>query len=410
MRVSTTMFQQAALNSMLDRQVELSRSQQQLASGKRILAPSDDPIASAMLVDISQSLSIYEQYNRNAGYAEMRLRHSESTLGSVTNALHRARELAIQGNNGTYSAEQRKDIAAEVRQLLDEVLTLANATDDNGNYMFAGSRINRKPFEQTFPGQGIESTFTYQGDQLQRRLQVGPQRTVPDGDSGFDVFNRVRMPNADMGPITNLNFGGDPTNEGTFRVRHGNDERNIVLDQDYANLSAMAADIQRQLNDPSGNFEVVAERDFLTIKNTSPGNQPVLLDFSDDPALATSNGVASNAGIRAHNGYISVLEAIDRFAVELENNTMHGASITRLDMALSQIVEFKSEIGARMNSIERQKTVNEDFIFNMTTLRSELEDVDFAEAISRMNLQMVGMQAAQQTFTRVQNLSLFNYL
>ena len=395
MRISTATFQQASLNGILDQQVNLSKTQQQLATGKRMLTPSDDPIASATLVDISQSIATFGQYNRNADYADMRLRQEESVLNSVSNALHRSRELAVQANNDTYTGEQRKYIASEVRQILNEVLTLANTADGSNNYIFAGSKSNTKPFVQQDPGEGMLSTFAYHGDQLQRKLQIGSQRTVADGDSGLEVFSKVRVEWAEQGPISELDYS---VQNAEFVV----DGHTVTLDKTYNSHKEMAEDIQTQLDAFAGNYIVSSERGFLSISNNQPGAAPVVVTVSDANAL--------NAGFHNTSNMISVFEAIDRLAVALETNEMSGGRIADLDSALTHIIEFKSTIGARMNSVDRQRTVNDDMVFQMTNIRSELEDLDYADAISKMNLQMVGMQAAQQTFTKVQNLSLFNYL
>ena len=395
MRISTATFQQASLNGILDQQVNLSKTQQQLATGKRMLTPSDDPIASATLVDISQSIATFDQYNRNVDYAEMRLRQEESVLNSVSNALHRSRELAVQANNDTYTGEQRKYIASEVRQILNEVLTLANTADGSNNYIFAGSKSNTKPFTQQEPGEGMLSTFAYHGDQLQRKLQIGSQRTVADGDSGLEVFSKVRVEWAEQGPISELDYS---VQNAKFVV----DGHTITLDKTYSSHKEMAEDIQTQLDVLPGNYLVNSERGFLSISNNQPGAAPVVVTVSDANAI--------DAGFHNTSNMISVFEAIDRLAVALETNEMNGGRIADLDTALTHIIDFKSTIGARMNSVDRQRTVNDDMVFQMTNIRSELEDLDYADAISKMNLQMVGMQAAQQTFTKVQNLSLFNYL
>ena len=395
MRVSTSLFQQASLNAILNQQSALNKTQQQLSTGKRILTPADDPIASASLVDINQSIAVYEQFNRNADQAEMRLMQEEAVLKSVTNALQRARELAVQANNDTYDATQRKGIASEVRQILDEVFSLANSTDGNNNYLFSGTLSNTVPFSQQDPGAGQLSTFLYHGDQGQRKLQVGPQRMVADSDAGLAVFAKVRLQEAEIGPLNTFNFSTDNAN---FTV----DGRPVLLDEDYQTAKQLASAIQEQLNTPDGNYAVSFERDFVSIRNNSAGTSSVIIDGADVNA--------QDAGIENSTALHSVFEIVDRLVVALENNTMSGGRIGELDAALEHVVAIKSTIGSRMNSIERQRMVNDDFVFQMTSIKSDLEDLDYASTISKMNMQMVGMQAAQQTFTKVQNLSLFNYI
>ncbi len=307
MRISTAQFQQVSLKAILDQQSSLGKTQQQLATGKRILVPSDDPTASALLVDINQAMEVYKQFNSNADQAEMRLRMEENVLGSIATVLQRARELAVQGNNDTYSPEQLLGLASEVRSLEDELLGLGNTTDANNDFLFSGFQGEVKPFDKFGGGTGVPASFRYNGDQGQRLIQIGSERSVADSDSGFEVFAKVGNPSA-------------------------------------------------------------------------PG------------------------------AYMTVFQTVDELAVNLENAAVTGANIDAIDAALNHILEFQATVGARLNAIDSQRTVNDDFIYQMTMTRSDLQDVDFASAVSKMNLEMTGLNAAQQTFTKVQGLSLFNYL
>lgn len=192
MRVSTMQMFRQGLNSILDQQTQLVRTQNQLSTGKRIVHPSDDPIGSAQLIGLSESLRITEQYQRNGQMARFRLEQEDAVLGSVVDNLQRARELAVQGLNDSNSAEDRSAIALEVRQILGEVLRLANRKDGNGQYLFSGFQVHTEPFFDNGAG-----TFSYAGDTGQRELQIGSGRRMADGDSGQAVF--LEIPNTSGG-------------------------------------------------------------------------------------------------------------------------------------------------------------------------------------------------------------------
>ncbi|MGB5489853.1 MAG: hypothetical protein WBM76_03390, partial [Woeseiaceae bacterium] len=100
-------------------QAALDQTQRQISSGRRILTPSDDPLAAARAVEIRESIGRLEQFDRNANMANNRLFQEESSLGSVNNVLQRVRELALQANNATQNSESRQLIAIEMRQRLD---------------------------------------------------------------------------------------------------------------------------------------------------------------------------------------------------------------------------------------------------------------------------------------------------
>ncbi len=183
MRIGTLQMFRQGVTAILEQQTSLLRTQQQLSSGRRIVNPSDDPIGSAQLIGLSESLQITEQYQRNIQRVQARLELEDTALGSIGDALQRARELTVQGLNDTNAGDERVAIAKEVRQILDEVLGLANRKGENGEYLFAGFQGLTTPFSHDGAG-----NFSYAGDQGQRSIQVGPARQVADGDSGQAVF------------------------------------------------------------------------------------------------------------------------------------------------------------------------------------------------------------------------------
>jgi flagellar hook-associated protein 3 FlgL len=186
MTISTLQFFRQGVNSMLDQQARLLETQQQLSTGKRINHPSDDPTGAVSVLDLSQALTLTDQYQRNIDQAKIRLDTEETVLSSTTDLMQRARELTVQGLNATVGGSQRAAIAQEIRQLQGEMLSLANRKDGNGDYLFAGLKADVTPFVNNGA-----AGFTYQGDQGQRRVQIATDRQVADGDSGLAVFMKV---------------------------------------------------------------------------------------------------------------------------------------------------------------------------------------------------------------------------
>ncbi len=179
MRIGSLQMFRQGVNSILDQQASLFKTQNQLSTGKRIDSPSDDPIGAARLIGLSESAKTTAQYQDNILTARTRLELEEDALGSVGDALLRVRELAVAGQNTTYGLQERTALALEIRQLAGEVIGLANRKQANGQYMFSGYQVQTIPFSETAPG-----VFSYAGDQGQRLIQVGPARQIADGDSG----------------------------------------------------------------------------------------------------------------------------------------------------------------------------------------------------------------------------------
>ena len=299
MRISTSQIFRQGVDAMLQNQRELSRTELQVASGKRILSPSDDPSASARVLDLQESQQRLTQYQRNADVAIAKLNQEETALSAIGDTLQRVRELAVQGANDVLGADERRAIAVEVRQHIENFMQLANSQDANGEFLFSGFKSKTQPF--THDGVG---GFTYHGDDGQRLLKIGDSREVAIGDPGS-----------------------------------------------------------------------------------------VFMDF------AAAGGGLTNIG-----------EVMYDLATNLEAGNGYPQALTDIDSALSSLLSTRSKVGARMNAVDDQRAANEAFDLAAAEVRSTLEDLDYAEAISRFNQQLTALQASQQSFIKIQDLSLFNFL
>ena len=243
MRVSTSGMFTHGVQLMQKLQSALDHTQRQISTGRRILTPSDDPIAASRALEIRESMSRLEQFDRNANIAQNRLSQEESALSSVNNVLQRVRELALQANNASQSNESRQMIAVEMREQLDNLMQLANQKDGNGKFLFSGN------LDDTEPVTRMGSSFTYNGDQGQRYIQIGEGRQIADGDSGAAVFFGIRDGNGTFSTsAANANTGSgvlsggslvDPTawNQDQYTVRFIDQSNFEVLDSSAAVVS-----------------------------------------------------------------------------------------------------------------------------------------------------------------------------
>ncbi len=109
-------------------------------------------------------------------------------------------------------------------------------------------------------------------------------------------------------------------------------------------------------------------------------------------------------------GFESIFATLETLASDLEANTPNSSSLDQLDRAMDQFLGFRATSGARLNALESQDTINEALLVQLELTRSSIEDLDFAEAASRLSRDSISLQAAQQAFVKVQNLSLFNFI
>ena len=190
MRVSTGMIYEAGLSSMQKRTSSLLRSQQQLAEGRRILRPSDDPVAAARALEVTQAKDANANQGAARDNAKNTLALAESHLQSAGDLMARVRELAVQAGNASLSSQDRRSIANELRVRFDEMVALANSRDGTGLYLFGGYQTGNQPFAGS-----VEHGVTYGGDDGARMLRVSGSRELPVSDSGNDLFMRIKNGN-----------------------------------------------------------------------------------------------------------------------------------------------------------------------------------------------------------------------
>ena len=132
MRMSTVQIFNQGVNNLLDRQADVTKTQEQLASGKRIMDASEDPAGTARVLNITSDLTRIDSYQRNTDNLQSQLAMEEGALRSVLRDLQRVRELTVQGNNAAMSAADRRSVGAEISGILDSLVDTANTTNEAG--------------------------------------------------------------------------------------------------------------------------------------------------------------------------------------------------------------------------------------------------------------------------------------
>jgi flagellar hook-associated protein 3 FlgL len=305
-QISTSLFFDRAISQMGLTQERLAKTQMQLSSGKELLRPSDAPDESAAVSRLKSAIQRQQSYTDTINTVRDKLSQQETAVDSANDVLIRIKELTIQAANDTYGAEGRKLINIEIRELRDQLLSLANTQDVNGNYIFSGSRAGK----QAFASDGTQP-FTYLGDQTVNRVSVGDERTVRDGRAATQPFARTIRTAAD----------GEPQSVGFFEV------------------------------------------------------------IQDLSAALESNNMTNI-----------------RRAVSEVGDMQFGMS------------ETLASVGASMNTLDTQLSLAEQNTLRLKGTLSQMEDVDYTQAITKMNKDMLSLEAAQSSFAKISQLNLFSFL
>lgn len=412
MRLSTTLINQLGVNNMLEQQSQIARLQQQVSSGKRILSSADDPSGAAQVLRLTEQINVTEQYQRNSDYIVSRLSLEESVIQNIEDSLIRVKELAIQGNNSTLSGSGRQAIATEIQERLNEVLGLANTKDSNREYLFAGFQSSTKPFIQNPDG-----SFRYDGDQGERSLKISSGRTVADSHDGLDVFANI--------------FNGN----GTFQVDNtaGNTGAGVISIGQVTDTTAYVEDTYTItfVTNAAGNlaYNVVGATSGQVIPPLPQNPVTNAPDFVSGAAI-NFNGIQTSINeppVAGDTFTISpsvkqdVFTTIDNVVTALGVDTGTSAgdadrfnhmarAIQDIDQALDNMIRIRTDIGARLKTVDDQKETNTNFIFEMESTRSQTRDLNVTEAVTELTSRLTSLQAAQAIFVRVQNLTLFSQL
>lgn len=400
-RISTNFFAQLGVTEILRNQEQLSSTQLQIATGKRILTPEFDPAGAARALDLREFLRENENFQSNINLVRSRNQLEETVLVGVKNILQRTRELSVQAATVTADGSQRLAIAREIEQLNAELFNIANTRDANNEFLFAGSLGNTQPFSKN------GGVFTYNGDQTNREIQIGSSRLIQDGDTGADVFFNISNGNGVF------QTSATATNTGSGVIDSGSVLNAAAFPQDTFTITFAQNAGQTVFNVVgAATGAVLTNQPFNGIQGTISFNG-VQVNIAGSPAVGDTFTLAPSSNQDVFTTMGTFQTALESFAQNGDQaafgNATHRA-LTDLDQALTHILNFRSSIGARLNATDTQENINADFLVQVQTSLSGVEDLDVAEAASRLNLQTVTLQAAQQSFIKIQGLSLFNFL
>lgn len=188
------------LNKSLKR---MSNSQNQLASGKNIQRPSDDPFGTIKAMNLDTSLKQNEQYKRNIEDSLDFLNVTDASLGTMTDALQRIRELTLYGMNGTMSDKDMQNVSKEIDQNVSQLVEAGN-TFFGGKYIFSGQNTDQIPFELS----GSKIVYL-SGDSGKLSREISKSVTVDVNTTGTEIMNSGGSLSTTLDELSNAMKNGD---------------------------------------------------------------------------------------------------------------------------------------------------------------------------------------------------------
>jgi flagellar hook-associated protein 3 FlgL len=407
MRMSSSMLTELSVNSILQEQATLSKTQDQLSSGKRIQTPSDDPVAAVELSNLNTSQLQATQYTSNGTAASSRLTLEQQALSDSTNALQSVRDLVVQANSGSNNASDLAAIGTQINSLEQQLMGIGNRQDAQGEYLFAGYSTGATPFVRNSSG-----AVSYVGDTGARSVALDADTSVQMSDAGSSVFMNI------------------PAGNGVFTtaVGSGNTGTGVVETATVLNAGSWTP----------GQYTITFT-DATHWKVTDSSGNPVL-DASGNPVTGTYDPTAGGniafkgvqvtlAGAPAAGdtftvspaGQEGVFATLDKLKTALANagsgaasraqlTSTLNASLSQIDQALNHTETVSASIGGRLNLIDGVKNSLATQSTTVSAQISAIRDVDYVTATAQYSQQYTSLQAAESAYAKTAQLSLFSYL
>ena len=393
-RISTSHAYDTALNNLMSRQDNLTQTQEQMTSGKRVIKASDDPTAAAR-AERARALEVRTTASERAVDASSNaMTLTESALGDAGELLQQARELLVSAGDASYSDAERASKADAIKAIRQQLLSVANRPDGQGGYVFSGQGAGGAPFVDKPGGvafQGVGGTVEVAADEpLPLTLDGGSVWLSANSGNGVFVTKNTNSGNAwiDAGRVTSPNLITNSTYDIQFSVAAGATTYSVLKDGNPVSTG----------NAYTSGQEISVDGMSFAISG-APANGD---DFQTTPSTKT----------------LSVFDALDNAVTQLSTPGQGGPkvqqavqdSLRNIDQCNSQISSARSFAGTTLQRLDGVKGRLDATELSAQTSRSNAEDLDMVKALSSFNSQQTGYQAALQSYATIQKLSLFNYL
>ncbi len=398
MRISTRQIYTQGVEAFQQQQQKLAKLQQQISSGVRLSKPSDDPAAASKILELEQTVSLNLQYQSNINLAELRLNQQDAVLANYDSLLIRTRELAIQANNAPVDTVSRNAIAAEIDERLNELLSLANTIDGNGDYLFAGYQNNTAPFTRATTGS--RDFVNFNGDDGVRSVQISQNRQLEVDIPGREIF--MEVPSAIA-----LRELPAAANVGTGLIAPASVvDSSVYVAGDYE-IRFVAPGVY-DVFDVAGGVNIVTGATYTDGQNIN--FQGVRTSITGIPAVGDVFTISAGQ----FQDVFSIVAGLSETLRSEPSADVRAANIAQsladLDSAFENSLNARTQLGGRLNALEAQREDNDAQVFVTRSTLSTLRDTDLAEAISQLTLEQTTLDAAQAVFARITSSSLFNFL
>ncbi|MEZ9524518.1 flagellar hook-associated protein FlgL [Enterovibrio norvegicus] len=394
-RIASFHNYQSVSNDLMRQQVKLQDNQDQLATGKRVLTSGDDPVASIYIQNFRQQDKQLDQYVDSITLARNRQTRAEIAIDDSEQLIDSAKRTTMEMINGSLSDDDRAAHKQDMKGLYDNFMNLVNAKDESGNFLFSGTQASKQPFYRDNAG-----NVRYAGDSYHRTAQIAPAVEVQTSDPGDEVFMEIKNPFGDYQPDYELESG-------SLLLLASATNTNNADTSDYAVNFSVDGNGQT-LYELTQNGAMVSSG----VYDPATGVQWGTLSASFEGEMLDGDSISL-----ARQDTFNVFDAF-RKGMELSEESIFNASATaelhqvteQFSAAFKHLNKARSEVGTRLNTLDRQESMHQDFKLVLNRSLGTMEDLDYSTAVIDMNENLLALQASQQAFAKTKDLTLFNYI
>ena len=471
MKISSSYLYNKSLQNIQTAQSDVAKTREQIATGKSLVRPSDDTSKLRNIEMLESQVRKLDSFDRNAAYLQDRYGLEETVLSSASDILIRIKELAIQAANDTLSVADRDIIAVEITSLRDEIISIANTRDVEGNFIFGGGKTDIEAFVKS----NVTGKVNYQGDNRETSIAISNTRSLTKNRDGTTIFQTAPRQKqtftlAGLSGVGKSNFKvgsaviefSISANDSTEAIRSAiqqslessgisgtaqavvagaagilvNDAQiaagdlAITLDANHGLANGNSFTIAGETGSPAHYVTNVAGNEITFVPALAAGvvNDAAITAVSYSITLSGTNSNASNgvpvtasspdsnpltvtlSGSEIQSvGFFDVLGDLVSALSENKRGEI-GRSISELSSLQERLSINVGQVGSSLNNLERQVDINSSIRLRINELLSMERDLDYAKAVTQFNAEIVRLEATQASFAKIAQLSLFEYL
>ena len=410
MRVTSSMMGDNLVNTLKNNTEKMLKTQNDIATGVKNRIPRENPVEVSHSIHYKRVLFELEQFEKNVDDGKARLNVADTALGSATEILQRIRELAVQGANGIYTKEDRAKIAAEVEELLSELVNIAN-TKYKGKVIFGGNDTLEDPFKimrtySKYARKTVIDKVEYYGDMGKLNREIGRGSITAVNIPGNEVF---WAENASLFSSVNASNYIVPT-DSTVRINgveinfKAGDNIEMIVNR----LNRAPIPVRASVNRMNGAIilETSSARDIWVedIKGST---------VMQDIGVISGKNPPKNLSPTARFFGGTIFEMVKRVRDSLymdDAEDLGSRALGGLDLALENILKYRAELGARSSRLDMVKARIIHDRTDMEEILSRNEDIDVAESITKLKMLELAHQAALGVTARIIQPTLLDFL